>query len=84
MLGLNEIFTECQDCCDVMINIICSCVSISFLFSFSSFAIHSALLFSTNQSAYCWLLVSEQYNTVIRKTSPGDFKLDVLEIGPGF
>ena len=35
---------------------------------------HSALLFSTNQSAYCWLLVSEQYNTVIRKTSPGRFQ----------
>ena len=35
---------------------------------------HSALLFSTNQSAYCWFLVSERYKTVIRKTSPGRFQ----------
>ena len=35
---------------------------------------HSALLSSANQSAYCWFLVSEKYNTVIRKTSPGRFQ----------
>ena len=35
---------------------------------------HTALLFSTNQGAYCWFLVSEQYNAVIEKTSPGQFQ----------